>query len=309
MSMRLPPGALFCLFAFVLSADAACTPVAGERILGRDLAIADSRFSALPASLAIGFAPTPGTKRVFSGAELSRIARANGISLADPGEICFEVPMRPVIAEDAKRAMVRSLGAESELNIVELQKIDIPDGDIQFPLAGLEPPVPQGNGVQLWRGFVRYGSARRMPLWARVLVQRNYVAVVAAVDLKPNILVKASDLRLESRKGALETRNSERNAIASRIEDVAGRIVKRPVRAGDPVPIVVVDLPIAIHRGQAVKVEVRSGSARLMFDAVAERDAREGDSISLRNPASGRTFEAKLEGLRAVIVVGGGQSL
>ena len=121
--------ALFCLFAIVLSADDV-PGTQGSRILGRDLAIADSRFSALPASLAIGFAPTPGTKRVFSGAELSRIARDEW-HLAGPVPVRSALKFRCVRTDcggcEARHG--RSLGAESELNIVELQKIDIPDGE------------------------------------------------------------------------------------------------------------------------------------------------------------------------------------
>src|SRR5579863_9918852 len=75
------------------SAYAGCIPVTGNRILGRDLALADPRFSALPASLTVGFAPPPGAERIYAAPELQRLARANGITVTGAGDICFELPM------------------------------------------------------------------------------------------------------------------------------------------------------------------------------------------------------------------------
>jgi hypothetical protein len=59
-----------------------------------------------------------------------------------------------------------------------------------------------------------------------------------------------------------------------------------------------------------VRVEVRSGSALLHFDAVADAPAREGDMIELRNPVNGKSFRARLAGgQKAVLIVGEGQKL
>ena len=108
-SENLMTHSLFFLLAVSSPVFAACLPVAGSRILGRDLALADPRFAALPATLAVGFAPEPGVRRIYSAAELQRLARANGLQLADPPEICFELPMRSLSAADAAAAMPAQL--------------------------------------------------------------------------------------------------------------------------------------------------------------------------------------------------------
>ncbi len=64
-------------------AFAGCMPITGNRILGRDLALADPHFAALPASLTVGFTPAPGAQRVYSTIELQRLARANGIPVVN----------------------------------------------------------------------------------------------------------------------------------------------------------------------------------------------------------------------------------
>lgn len=285
------------------AAFAACLPISGSRILGRDLALADSRFSGLPASLAVGFAPAPGAKRVYAAAELQRLARANGFEVNDASQICFEIPMRPLTAEDAAAAMRRAIPADAALTIEELSKSDLPAGQLEFPIAGLEPTAPGAQGVQMWRGYVRYAESRQASCWARVRVTVNYTAVVAVKDLEPGQTLDAAVLRLETKTGPLE-----REPAATRLEDVRGRVLKRPVLAGSTVPLGILIDPPAVLRGDAVRVEVRSGPARLHFEAVAEAAAREGDVIELRNPLNGKTFKARLAaGRQAVLVIGEGQ--
>src|SRR5580704_15920199 len=72
---------LFLTLPAVISAR--CLPVTGDRIVGADLASADTEFATLPATLQLGYAPSPGASRVFTAIELQRIARANGIQATD----------------------------------------------------------------------------------------------------------------------------------------------------------------------------------------------------------------------------------
>jgi flagella basal body P-ring formation protein FlgA len=283
-------------------AHAGCIPITGNRILGRDLALADARFAALPATLTIGFAPAPGVRRVYGVTELQRIAKANGIPAASQEDICFEVPTLHLTMEDATAAMRRSLPAEADLKIVELESLDVPAGLLEFPVAGLEPP---NRGVQLWRGDVKYAETRRVSLWARVEVTLKFTAVVAAKDLAVDAPIAAGSLRMETRTGGLD-----RERPATRIEDVEGRIPKRAVKAGAVIPIAVLADAPAVRKGDAVTVEVQSGSARLRFQAIAEASARDGDMVELRNPFNGKTFRARLDpGAKALVIINAGQRL
>jgi flagella basal body P-ring formation protein FlgA len=284
------------------SAFGACFPVAGDRIYGSDLAAAIPAFAALSPNMTIAYAPVPGTRRIFAVAELARIARANRVNLPDPVEVCFEIPMRPLTEEETLASMRRALPPETQLTIVELPKTSIPAGRLEFVLSGLEPAA---RGSRVWRGSVRYGDTLRMPVWARVTVQRKSMVVVAAKDLALNVPIDPAWLRLETVSVPLE---SER--VALRIEDVYGRVPARPVHAGETIPLSILNFPPAVHRGDPVTVEVQSGAARLRFDAVAEGPARAGDMVELRNPSNGRTFRARVEQAgRAVVVIPARQSL
>jgi flagella basal body P-ring formation protein FlgA len=284
---------------------AGCLPVTGNRILGRDLAAADPHLSALPATLAVGFVPVPGTKRVYATLELQRLARANGIPVTAFGGICFELPMLRLTGEDATAAMRQSLPTEALLKIVELAKLDVPAGRLEFPIEGLEPPVPSSHGVQLWRGHVTYAETRHASVWARVEVTVQYQAVVAVRDLPQDNPIGAGALRMESRTGTLE-----REKPATRIEDALGRIPRRALKAGSLIPLsILADAP-AVRKGDPVTVEVQSGLAHLRFEAIAESAARDGDMVELRNPFNGKTFKVRLDpGAKALIVITSGQRL
>lgn len=284
---------------------AACLPVTGGRILGRDLAMADARFTALPATLTVGFPPMPGAQRIYTAADLQHLARVNGIQAGRFSDICFELPMRRFAEADAVAAMRRVLPAEAELKIVELDGIDVPVGTVEFPLEGIEPPAPSSHGVQLWRGYVKYAETRRVSVWARVEVTRRVTAVFAARDLPQGATISADSLCVETR-----TMPFDQTSPATRIEDVAGRMPKRALRMGSVVPLNVLAEAPAVRKGDTVPVVVESGMARLRFDAIAENAARDGEIVELRNPANGKTFKARLDGgPKAVVVISGGRQL
>lgn len=281
------------------SLSAACAPVAASRILGGDLALADPRFSALPSGLVVGFTPDPGSTKVLSPADLGRIARANGITPASFSSLCFAFPLREVSGAEAMAAMRKSLPPGGELRVLELPATRVPAGEVHFPLSGLESPA---SGKQLWRGYVRYAENRRAPLWAEVAVSISVSAVEAVADIPAEVALTPVSLRAVALRTSVP---SEFSRSAIRIDDVVGRALKVPVKAGAFIRPGELILPPVVRRGESVRVEVRSGLARLHFDAVAEASAGAGELVELRNPSNGRTFTARVNSpSTAVLIVG-----
>ena len=57
-----------------------CLPIQDDRIYARDVAAAVPVFSNVAADFALGYAPAPGTRRVFKGEALERLARNQGVT-------------------------------------------------------------------------------------------------------------------------------------------------------------------------------------------------------------------------------------
>ncbi len=287
-----------------VAATGACVPVSGDRILGRDLALVDPRFAGLPDSLVVGYTPAPGSKRVFAPTELARIARSQNLSVADLQELCFELPVRSLSNEEFVSSMAKAFSPNVKIQLLERSMVPAPSGELLFPVGSLEPPSAAIGGAQIWRGYVQYGGSRRFPVWARVVVSESVSAVVAARDMAANVPADAGSLRVEVWTGP-----PQRERVAVRIQDVQGKVLSRPVKAGALIPIGIIVEPPSVRRGDSVRVVVVCGPAQLSLDAVAERDGRSGEMIYLRNPSSGRSFRAKLEGSHAIVVLGSGDSL
>ncbi len=85
-------------------------------------------------------------------------------------------------------------------------------------------------------------------------------------------------------------------------EAAAGRVPRRPIRAGAPVPAGILEAPNEVERGETVAVEVTSGAAQLSLKAKAETAGRKGDLVMLRNPDNGRRFQGRVEGQGKVTI-------
>ena len=86
---------------------------------------------------------------------------------------------------------------------------------------------------------------------------------------------------------------------------MAGLIPIRSMAAGSELRLEFLTPPNDVNRGDSVQIEVRSGLARVALTARALTGGRSGDTISVRNPESNRTFQARVTGKgRAVVETG-----
>jgi len=270
------------------AAVAHCHPVAGDRIRGIDLAAAAPAFSALPSDLTVGFAPQPGARRLFEPAELSRIAKSNGMEDMTGFEpLCYERAVAPLDPAAVEAAMRRALDMpDAHIEIVELSKFPAPAGEIVFSRAALsEPPA---NTPAIWNGVVNYDGGH-FSIWARVRISLHQKRVVAVQPLRPGHAVLATDVELEE---ADEFPHSA--ATIASLDQVVGRVPRRVIPAGAPIPANAIDEPNDVDAGQTVLVEVHSRATTVTIEAKAEAAGRRGEMLSFRNPVSGKVFRARV---------------
>ena len=186
---------------------------------------------------------------------------------------------------------MRAQLSETPVDLLDYSKGPVPDGDLDFPRSGLRGDI--------WHGFVRYAGRHRAAIWARVRISIPAPRVVATVDLRPGRPIDASSLKLEVRDDFPAA-----EPFPAALEDVVGKLPRRPIRAGTPICSSWLDEPKAIARGETVLVEVREGGALLQFDGQALASGAVGQTIPVLNTMSKKRFQARIEA-KGKVSVGG----
>lgn len=283
--------------------EPACVQVAGERILARDLAEAAPALAALPPETDVGYAPAPGARRLVTRQELARLLERHGARAEAAAGLCVERSAQKLTREQVEAALRAALEKEKQagmpilrLEVLEFSRYPAPLGDLEFTRSGL--PAPPRAGVPVvWRGHVRYGGNRSLPVWARVRLAVAGEGMIAAESLSAGRPIEAHQVRLRPLEWFPFS-----EAPAAEAGLVVGRIPRRAIPAGAPVRASELQPAHEVERGETVTVEVLSGAAQLRFQARAESSGSAGDAVLLRNPSTGRTFSARVEGARKVTV-------
>jgi flagella basal body P-ring formation protein FlgA len=269
---------------------------ASDRILARDFAANWPALASLPPGTEIGLAPAPGVTRIFGPAELRRLATRFQVSAVPQAGICFERRLAPLDPATLLPAMRRALPG-ARIEILDYSHSPAPQGVIEFPLSGLNP-APGGG---FWNGAVRYAGNRRYLIWARVELGLAAKRVVAREPLKAG---DAPDRNL-----LVETAIDEfpYAGFAASIEEVTGKVLRRPVAAGEAIRTAWLEPPKLVLRGDTVQVQVQRGGARLKLEGLAEASGAVGETIPVLNPVSHRTFRARVAG-RGLVSIEEGKS-
>lgn len=279
-----------------------CEIISNDRIFGEDLSKAVPAFRGkIPGDTVIGYSPAPGTRRVFGFAELRRIGSPYGVEVAPDAHACFEWNLQPFTADVVRAAIRESLQTpDAKIDVLAVSRDQAPAGKLAFPLSGLLASTLTGPDTPVtWRGDVQYGGSRHFSVWARVKISATMTRVVATELILPGQTVTPGEVRIETYDDF-----PLRNDIARNLDEVIGRTPRRALRAGLPVFRADLIEPFQVQRGDTVDVTAIAGAAQLHLPAVAETQGRQGDTITLRNPHSGKVFRARIEGKdRALVMV------
>jgi flagella basal body P-ring formation protein FlgA len=274
-----------------------CVRIEGDRIRAQDLADVPG-LEKLPPEADLGYAPLPGAIRVFSRADIHRIAVRYRIEIG-LDTFCLEratLPLEPRQVESSMRAALS--GTQADIEVVETSKYPVPKGDVVFTAADLRrPPVGRPNEPVLWKGHVLYDGSRRFAIWARVRVKASVAVAVAVDDVPAGQAIQQEHVRVEHR-----VRHPFGPEVAISDEQVIGAVSRRRIPAGSELQMSWLQKPPEVRPGDQVQVEVRKGPARLSLTALAQSAGARGDSVFLRNPQSGTRFTGRVAGPGLVVV-------
>ncbi len=284
----------FLVLAFVVP-QMDCVAIQHEKVLGKDLASAVPALQALAADGEFGPAPLPGNKRVFERRELARIAAENQIAAVPDRDVCFAWATKQLARESIRNAMQLALGPRQvQIDVLDRSLWPAPEGEIVFPLSSL---TLNANGIALWRGFVRYGTARRFDIWARARISVTETRVIATQKISGGRPVAAAQIGTETYEGALT-----RERPYACVQDVVGFIPKFDLLPGTVLTDRLLDAPHDVERGETLAVTAQIGLARVEAECVAEDSGRAGTIIPVHNARSGRRLRVLVEGKGKAVV-------
>lgn len=153
----------------------------------------------------------------------------------------MEWPMRRLNREEVLASMRASLNQpDANLEIESYSLYPVPEGRIEFPLAGLNHPV---SGPAFWRGYISYSGAKRFDIWARVKLTdsadgKSWIDVRTGDVVRVVVENSFAQLKLEARaesSGLVGQKVTVRNPRSGKtfLAEVIGRDHVRVI-AGEP---------------------------------------------------------------------------
>lgn len=264
-----------------------CVAVDAARITMRDLASADSRFAVADPRVEVGFTPEVGAKRVLWPQELIHIAQRT--------EVSIEGPLRPICVQRKgvsldRNSLVSAIRAwappEAEIVVEDFSRFPLPEGELVLPR-----PTNTSQNILVLRGYVRFDNNRRAPFWVRASLTVRRRVVIVVNGLPRGSVLRPDDVRLEER-----TFNPLSSPPIESSEDAIGKALKHRVRTGALLLAEDFEEMPDIAVGDSVDVVAREGAALVKCEARAESGGQVGEMIRLRNPASSKTFFARVLG-------------
>jgi hypothetical protein len=220
---------------------AACQSVHSDKLTAADLAQAVPEFAALPPETPLGYAPRPGANRNLTARDIQNLARQAGISTNFQDTVCLEWRMRKLERAELLDVMRTTLQQpDADVKILEFSLFPVPEGRLEFPMAGLSIPV---NGPAFWRGYVTYGNGKHFDVWAKVVLAdsangKPLIDVRSGETVHVVVENGAAQLKLDARaesSGLVGQKITVRNPRSGKTfpAEVTGRSYVRVI-AGEP---------------------------------------------------------------------------
>jgi len=149
----------------------------------------------------------------------------------------------------------------------------------------------------LWVNLIKKGRLiKKVPVSLEISIDKQ--VITASQKIKGHQRITSEMLTKVTRRIA-----SDWSALVTSKQDLIGKEAKRVIREGT---IITKDLfrPVpVIHRGDVVKVQVKSTGLTLTTSAYAKEEGTVGETIHIETVTGGRKLKAKIQGPGLVVIL------
>lgn len=270
----------------------ACTQLSADRITAADLARTHAEFASLAPDTQIALAPRFGARRDFSAGEIARLARAARLSIATPNGVCFERAGRSRTRAEIEAALPIPAHWSVEILADQYGGRLTPEGRLVFERAALPRTAP--FDIAIWKGQIVDAAGGSHPYWIRVHIVAEQQILRARRAFRPGEIPAPDQLDVATVRRFPTLEESPLS-----LAQVAHRRLRRAVPAGGALHLTDFALPRPVERGDLVEVQMEAAQLR----AEAESPGRAGELVLLKNPLTGKRFQARVTGVKTALMV------
>ena len=248
-------------------------------------------------------APAPGASIDISISKISLLARRNGLAWRNTTGLTHIAVSRAGVAvpdADVSAAIVSAIKQNTpSLLPTTAMQVDFTGGISGLEVGEQDTPTVKVEQISFNARNGSFDAVVRAPADSanaplRRVVGRAYAVADIPVllrDVTPGTVVNAGDVQWIKLPA---TRVS--NNVITTAENLVGMSPRYPVRAGEPVRLSDMQMPVAVIKGAIVDMNYSTGALTLLARGRALQNGAIGDTIDILNPRSNRTVQGVIEG-------------
>jgi len=266
----------------------------------------DAQMEARLAGVVLGTSPLPGLERAITTEQIVTRLRQHRIR---PEAVEIVAPTRIVVRREAHLfpgqqaidAAIQKLRETASLPDDVQAICDAPVRDLSLPAGDVRvcagEPRSLGTGLYLVPVQVACSGSPPVTLNVRLRVNRCREVLVAQRTIRAGEAIESDMVAIQ--RIAVATDDPD---LLSDPAEVAGKIARYRVAAGQPLKRSAVEEPVVIHRGQNVKLLVRLAGAVVETSAVALQDGKASARIRVQVTDTRKTLLATVLDAETVTV-------
>ena len=244
-------------------------------------------------------APGVGMRTIYDADWLGATARAHHLTWK-PGsafaQVTVERASRVIDADAILPRLMAEIAQRQAIDTAELQ-LDNPGLRLVVPAEAVDAIAIDGLTVEGRSGRVAAivsapagdPAAQRVRVSGKLVYRIELPALIHPVT--PGAVITAADLtQIKVRRDTLAP------DVGSDADQLIGKTPRRALRAGEPVRLVDLQMPVLVHKGELVTMLLETGTLHLTAQGQAMEDGARGALIRVSNSKSSRLLDATIVG-------------